>query len=151
MLIDYLGAADRPYIRVVTSKAFTVAVARAMEPGCKYDIMLILAGQQGIDKSTFLDKMSKGWFNDGIRTFEGKEASELLQGVRLVEVSELVAFRKTDTARIKQFLSLRYDRFCAAYGRHVKDIPRCCVFFGTTNTSEFCRIEQATAILDLWM
>lgn len=83
--------------------------------------------------------MSRGWFNDGIRTFEGKEASELLQGVWLVEIGELDAFRSSDVSRIKQFLSLRSDRFRAAYGRHVKDIPRCCVFFGTTNTSEFLR------------
>lgn len=139
LFIDYLGAADRPYVRAVTRKAFTAAVARAMEPGCKYDTMLILAGPQGIGKSTLLDKMSMGWFNDGIRTFEGKEASELLQGVWLVEISELDAFRSSDVARIKQFLSLRADRFRAAYGRHVKDIPRCCVFFGTTNTMEFLR------------
>ena len=57
----------------------------------------------------------------------------------LVEVSELDAFHKSDVARIKQFLSLRSDKFRAAYGRHVKDIPRCCVFFGTTNTTEFLR------------
>ena len=139
LLIDYLGAEDKPYVRAVTRKAFTAAVARAMEPGCKYDTMLILTGPQGIGKSTLLDRMSKGWFNDGIRTFEGKEASELLQGVWLVEIGELDAFRRTDEARIKQFLSLRSDRFRAAYGRHVKDIPRCCVFFGTTNTPVFLR------------
>ena len=139
LLVEYLGAEDKPYVRAVTRKAFTAAVARAMEPGCKYDTMLILSGPQGIGKSTLLDKMSKGWFNDGIRTFEGKEASELLQGVWLVEIGELDAFRQTDVARIKQFLSLRADRFRAAYGRHVKDIPRCCVFFGTTNTSSFLR------------
>lgn len=139
IFIDYLGAEDKPYTRAVTRKAFTAAVARALEPGCKYDTMLILAGPQGIGKSTLLDKMSNGWFNDGIRTFEGKEASELLQGVWLVEISELDAFRRTDVARIKQFLSLRADRFRAAYGHHVKDIPRCCVFFGTTNTTEFLR------------
>lgn len=139
LLIEYLGAENKPYVRAVTRKAFTAAVARAMEPGCKYDTMLILSGPQGIGKSTLLDKMSKGWFNDGIRTFEGKEASELLQGIWLVEIGELDAFRQTDVARIKQFLSLRTDRFRAAYGRHVKDIPRCCVFFGTTNTATFLR------------
>jgi len=139
LLINYLGAVDSPYTRTVTRKAFTAAVARAMEPGCKYDTMLILSGPQGIGKSTLLDKMSKGWFNDGIRTFEGKEASELLQGVWLVEIGELDAFRQTDVSRIKQFLSLRSDKFRAAYGRHVKDIPRCCVFFGTTNTSTYLR------------
>ena len=137
LFIDFLGAVDSEYNRAVCRKAFTAAIARAMIPGCKYDNMLILAGPQGLGKSTLLDKMSLGWFNDSIRTFEGKDASELLQGVWLVEVSELDAFRKSDVSRIKQFLSLRADRYRAAYGRHVKELPRCCVFFGTTNTDEF--------------
>lgn len=137
LFIDYLGAADNEYVRAVTRKAFTAAVARAMTPGVKYDYMTILSGPQGIGKSTLLYKMSKGWFNDSIRTFEGKEASELLQGVWLVEVSELDAFRRTEVSRIKQFLSLQADRFRAAYGRHVKEMPRRCVFFGTTNNAEY--------------
>ena len=148
LFIDYLGAADTPYTRAVTRKAFTAAVTRAMVPGSKFDNMLILSGPQGLGKSTLLDKMSKGWFNDGIRTFEGKEASELLQGVWLVEISELDAFRRTDVARIKQFLSLRTDRFRAAYGRHVKELPRCCVFFGTTNTKDF--LQDRTGNRRFW-
>ena len=148
LFIDYLGAKDTAYNRAVTRKAFTAAVARAMTPGCKYDNMLILAGPQGIGKSTLLDRMSRGWFNDSIRTFEGKEASELLQGVWLVEVSELDAFRKTDVSRIKQFLSLRADRFRAAYGRNVKEIPRSSVFFGTTNTSDF--LQDMTGNRRFW-
>lgn len=137
LFIDYLGAEDTPYNRAVTRKAFVAAVARAMNPGTKYDNMAILAGPQGIGKSTLLDKMSRGWFCDSIRTFEGKEPSELLQGVWIVEVGELDAFRRSDVARIKQFLSQRSDRFRAAYGRHVRDLPRRCVFFGTSNTYEF--------------
>lgn len=137
LFVDYLGAEDTPYNRAVTRKAFVAAVARAMNPGTKYDNMTILAGPQGIGKSTLLDKMSRGWFCDSIRTFEGKEPSELLQGVWIVEVGELDAFRRSDVARIKQFLSQRSDRFRAAYGRHVRDLPRRCVFFGTSNTYEF--------------
>ena len=139
MLIDYLGAADTPYVRAVTRKALTAAVARAMSPGCKFDSMTILTGPQGIGKSTLLYKLSRGWFNDSIRTFEGKDASELLQGVWLVEIAELQAFRNSDISRIKQFVSQQADRFRAAYGRHVKEMPRRCVFFGTTNSSEYLR------------
>ncbi|AMJ40358.1 VapE domain-containing protein [Anaerotignum propionicum] len=137
LLIDYLGAEDSIYTRAVTRKAFTAAVARAYIPGFKFDYMTIFTGPQGIGKSTLLAKMSKGWFNDSIRTFEGKEASELLQGVWLVEVGELDAFNRSDVGRIKQFLSQQADRFRAAYGRHVKEMPRRCVFFGTTNDAEF--------------
>ena len=137
LYIDYLGAADTTYNRTVARKGMVAAVARAMTPGCKFDNMTILVGSQGLGKSSLLDILSRGWFNDSIRTFEGKEASELLQGVWIVEISELDAFRRTDVARIKQFLSLRADRFRAAYGRHVKELPRPCVFFGTTNTKDF--------------
>lgn len=148
LFIDYLGAKDTAYNRAVCRKSFTAAVTRAMIPGYKYDNMVILAGPQGIGKSTLLDKMSRGWFNDSIRTFEGKDASELLQGVWLVEVSELDAFRKTDVARIKQFLSLRADRYRAAYGRHVSELPRQCVFFGSTNTTDF--LQDTTGNRRFW-
>lgn len=139
LFIDYLGAADTPYTRAVTRKAFTAAVARAIAPGTKFDVMTVISGPQGIGKSTMLRKMSKGWFTDNLRTFEGKEASELIQGVWIVEVGELGAMRRDDVNHIKQFLSQQTDRFRAAYARHVKECPRCCIFFGTSNDTEYLR------------
>lgn len=148
LFIDYLGAEDCDYTRAVTRKAFTAAVARAKDPGCKYDNMLILCGAQGIGKSTLLDKMAKGWFNDSIRTFEGKEASELLQGVWIVEVAELDAFRRSDVSRIKQFLSLKMDIYRAAYGRFKQEFKRKCVFFGTCNETSF--LQDTTGNRRFW-
>lgn len=148
LLIDYLGAVDDSYTRAVSRKAFTAAVNRAMVPGCKFDNMLILCGPQGIGKSTLLDKMSRGWFNDSIRTFEGKEASELLPGVWIVEVAELDAFKKSDVSRIKQFLSLRVDRYRAAYGRNMSEFKRRCVFFGTCNQMDF--LQDTTGNRRFW-
>ncbi|TQI66242.1 virulence-associated E family protein [Clostridium sp. KNHs216] len=139
LFIDYLGAADTPYVRAVARKSFTAAVARALDSGCKYDTMPILTGPQGLGKSTLLNKMGRKWFTDGLKTFEGKEACELIQGVWIVEIGELEAFNKSEVGRIKQFLSQRIDRFRAAYGRHVQECPRCCVFFGTSNNGEYLR------------
>ena len=139
LLIDYLGAEDTPYARAVTRKAFTAAAARAMSPGCEYQTMLIVHGAQGLGKTTFFRIMGGDWFTDALRTFEGKEAGEIIQGMWLVEVGELEAMNRAEIGRIKQFLSQRVDRFRAAYGRHVKDLPRRCVFFGTTNEAEFLR------------
>lgn len=148
LFTDYLGADNSEYTRAVTRKAFVGAVARAMVPGCKHDCMLILCGKQGLGKSTILDKMSRGFFNDSIRSFEGKEASELLQGVWLVEIAELDAFRRSDVACIKQFLSLRADRYRAAYGRNVKELPRRCAFFGTCNQFDF--LQDTTGNRRFW-
>jgi len=139
LLIDYLGAADTAYTRAVTRKAFTAAVARTMMPGCKFDTMTILTGPQGIGKTSLLKKMGRTWFSDSIKTFEGKEASELIQGVWIVELGELEAFNRSEIGRIKQFLSQQEDIFRAAYGHHVGWYPRRCVFFGTSNNSEYLR------------
>ena len=139
LFIDYLGAEDTPYNRTVCRKAFCAAVARAVIPCIKFDNMLILSGPQGIGKSTLLGKMGGSWFNDSIRTFEGKTASELLQGVWIVEIAELDAFQRSEVSTIKQFLSIREDRYRAAYGRYSQTYPRTCVIFGTTNTTEFLK------------
>lgn len=139
LLIDYLGAKDSPYTRAVSRKSFTAAVARAMDPGCKYDYMPILAGPQGVGKSTFLGILGKGWYSDSLQTFEGKEASEMIQGIWINEIGELNGLTKSETNAVKQFLSKREDIFREPYGRRTVNYPRRCVFFGTTNDSEFLR------------
>lgn len=139
LLRDYLGAEDNVYTRAVSRKAFTAAVARVMQPGVKYDCMPILVGEQGIGKSTFLQIMGRDWFSDSLQTFEGKEACEMIQGVWLNEVSELIGLSRSETNSVKQFLSRRKDIFRAAYGRRTEPYPRQCVFFGTTNDTEFLR------------
>lgn len=139
LFIDYLGAADTPYTRAVARKSLCAAVARAMQPGVKYDTMPILAGPQGIGKSTLLRCLGGGWFNDSLTTFAGKEASEMLQGSWIVEIGELVGMSKMEENQVKQFLSRVEDVFREAYGRRTGRFPRRCVFFGTSNEYEFLR------------
>ncbi|ERI92287.1 Virulence-associated protein E [Clostridiales bacterium oral taxon 876 str. F0540] len=139
LLIDYLGAADTAYTRAVMRKSLAAAVARAMTPGCKYDYMPILAGPQGIGKSTFLRILGQSWYSDSLQTFEGKEASEMLQGIWINEIGELSGFNRSETNAIKQFLSKNEDIYREPFGKRTKAYPRRCVFFGTTNDSEFLK------------
>lgn len=139
LFVDYLGASDTIYTRAATRKSFSAAVARIMVPGTKFDCMLILTGPQGKGKSTLLKKMGRSWFSDSLKTFEGKEASELVQGVWIVEIGELEVFNKSEIGRIKQFLSQQEDIYRAAYGRHTQWCPRRCIFFGTSNNQEYLR------------
>lgn len=139
LFTDYLGAEDSLYTRAVSRKSFTAAVARAMEPGVKWDYMTILAGLQGLGKSTFLRYMGKDWYSDSLTTFEGKDAMELIQGVWLNEVGELTGMSKSESNAVKQFLSRTEDIYREAYGKRTMPYPRRCVFFGTTNDSEFLR------------
>jgi putative DNA primase/helicase len=139
LLTDYLGAKDTPYTRAVIRKALSAAVARAMTPGCKYDYMPILVGPQGIGKSTFLRILGRQWFSDSLQTFEGKEASEMIQGVWINEIGELSGFNRSETNSIKQFLSRTEDIYREPFGKRTNPYPRRCVFFGTTNDSEFLK------------
>lgn len=139
LFIDYLGAADNAYTRAAARKSLTAAVARVMTPGVKYDTMPILAGPQGIGKSTLLRLLGGRWFSDSLSTFEGKEACEMLQGVWINEVGELNGLNRAETNAVKQFLSKVEDIFREPYGRRTGVYPRRCVFFGTTNEAEFLK------------
>ncbi len=139
LYIDYLGAADSAYTRAVARTSLTAAVARAMTPGIKYDYMPVLAGPQGLGKSTLLRLLAPKWFNDSLTTFDGKDAYETIQGSWIMELAELVGMSKADDNKIKQFLSKQEDIFREPYGRRTGRYPRRCVFFGTTNEEEFLR------------
>lgn len=139
VLIDYLGVSDTKFDRTVTRKALTAAVARIFRPGIKFDYMLTITGPQGAGKSLLLDKLGGDWFSDSLTTVQGKEAYEQLQGVWLIEMSELSATRKADNEAIKQFLSKREDIFRVAYDRQISVFPRQCIFIGTTNDHDFLR------------
>lgn len=53
-LIDYCKATDTPLNRAFGRKVLMVAVRRVRSPGCKFDFILVLEGEQGIGKSTML-------------------------------------------------------------------------------------------------
>ncbi|RYD55651.1 MAG: hypothetical protein EOP56_15140 [Sphingobacteriales bacterium] len=151
LLIDYLGAKDTEYTRHVTRKAIVAAVARVFRPGCKFDNMLVLVGEQGIGKSTILNRLGRQWFSDSFNFHmlkNGKEAPEQIQGAWLVEIGELAGLRKTEVESAKSFLSKQEDRFRMSYGRRLEYFPRQCVFFGTTNNREF--LQDVTGNRRFW-
>ncbi len=139
LFIDYLGAEDNVYTRAVARKSLTAAVARAYEPGCKYDTMPILVGRQGAGKSTLIRTMGKKWYADGLSTFEGKEAAENIQGKWIIEAGEMAGYTRAEENASKQFLSRQVDVFRQAYGRRTQEYPRRCVFFGSSNQYEFLK------------
>lgn len=139
LLVEYLGADDTPYVRGVTRKAFTAAVARVMQPGRKFDHVLTLVGREGIGKSTLLAKMGRKWFSDNFVSLQDKAAVEQVQGVWIMEISELAGLKKAEVESIKSYVSRTEDRIRMAYAKRVEAFPRQCVFFGTTNTHDFLR------------
>lgn len=137
--IDYLGADDTPYTRAVARKWFTAAVKRIYEPGCKFDYMPVLVGEQGVGKSTAIQKLAPDFFNDSLRNFDIKESGEILQSAWIIEIGELAAMKKSEEEEMKGFLSRQVDVFRPAYARTAQEFPRHCVFMGTTNNYQFLK------------
>ena len=137
LLVRYMGAKDTAFTRAATRKWFTGAVKRIYEPGCKFDSMLVLIGEQGLGKSRLPLIMSKGWFTDSLPSMSGDKSSfEALSGKWIVEVAELAAAKKSEQESIKNFVSKQTDSYRQAYAHYTQDYPRQCVFFGTTNDPE---------------
>ena len=138
LLVRYLRAEDTPYTRAVTRKFMTAAVARGMDPGCKFDSVLTLIGAQGCGKSMFSDILGGDWYNDNIQTFTGKEASEQLRGVWIVEIPEVDRFsNKFEASAVKQFITRRDDIYRVPFERRTTPHPRRCVFIASTNAPDF--------------
>lgn len=137
LLVDYLGAEDSAYTRAVTRKTLIGAIQRVLEPGCKFDTVLVLDGKPGIGKSTLLRKLGGKWFSDSFSLADtrDKTAAEKLQGVWIMEIGEMQGTRKADIDVMKGFLSRQVDEYRAAYGRVVERHPRTAIICGTTNST----------------
>lgn len=138
-IIDFLGADDCPEIEAFTRVFLFGAVARAYQPGTKFDYMPVLVGKQGIGKSYFLRMLASRneWFLDNLATMEGDDAIEKLRGMWIVEIAELASIKRDRIETIKAFITQTNDIFRPKYGRETVMRPRGCVFCGTTNSYAF--------------
>lgn len=138
--IDYLGAADTHYTRIVTRKWLAGAVARVYHPGCKFEIIPILEGHQGLGKSTTVSLLAPDYFNDSMKGMgKHKDDYQQLMGSWIIEIAELSAMKKTDIEGIKNFTSAVSDYYRNSYGRVATRHPRKNVFIGTTNQQDYLK------------
>ncbi|MEG1410853.1 MAG: virulence-associated E family protein [Terrisporobacter sp.] len=138
LLVDYLGAEDNEYVRAVTRKTLTAAVARIYEPGIKFDSILVLNGPQGIGKSTFFSILGKNWYSDSlcICDMKDKTSAEKMQGYWILELGELAGIKKMDVEIVKSFITRTDDKFRQSYGVTVESHPRSNIIVGSTNSEE---------------
>lgn len=121
------------YIEQISRKFFVSAVARALQPGCKVDTMLILHGAQGIGKSRFVKILGEPWSGNSSTDITSRDAIMVMTGNWLVEWAELASMRKGDIEGLKAFLTKQDDQIRLPYARSVQSFPRNTVFVGTTN------------------
>jgi predicted P-loop ATPase len=137
-VITSANAADTPYVRAVSSIVLKAAVKRVLNPGCKYDEMVVFeSGTQGLMKSTALRVLcpKEEWFSDNLPlNLTSKELLELTSGKLIMEISELNKMRTAQMEFIKALLSRQEDTARLAYRRDAGTRLRHFIFIGTTNS-----------------
>ena len=134
---DYLGASNTPYNSMCLRLILSGAIERVYNPGAKFDYMLILKGGQGVGKSTFFRLLcgNNEWYQDDFDNV--KDSFDKTNGRWFCEVSELAAFKKAETERLKGFITITQETHRIPYEPLSKVYPRQFVLFGTTNEEVF--------------
>jgi putative DNA primase/helicase len=142
-VIEYLGSdAGSEFARTAGAKFLISAVARVLRPGAKADCILVLEGPQGTGKSSAARILFSPYFCDHLPDLSSKDAFLQLRGIWGVEISELAALTRATVERVKGFLSASTDRYRPPYARRPIDVPRECVFIGTTNHDNYLLDES---------
>jgi len=136
-LTQYAKSEGNPaFVRMITRKFLIAAVARAMDPGCQVDNVLVLQGGQGGGKTSFVRTMGAGFHVETSLDLHNKDAVMTAAGNWLVELGELASLRKSDVESVRNFITRKEDQLRLPYGRTIRTMPRRCVFIGTTNSRQ---------------
>lgn len=147
-LADVFEVADRPFTRLIGKCFFMGLVNRAIRPGCKFDYMLILKGEQGLQKSAVFRALADPYFTDNAIRVGDKDSQLARQLAWIVESAELESLNKSENTMVKQHLSAQEDWFRPPYGAQMIRAPRHSVDVGTTNADTFLR--DATGDRRFW-
>jgi putative DNA primase/helicase len=147
-LTDVFEIDERPYTRLIGKCFIMGMVKRALQPGCKFDYMLIIKGEQGLKKSTAFRVLAQPFFTDNAIRMGDKDSLMTMQLVWIAESAELESLNKSETTQIKQFLSAQEDMFRPPYGSQLIRAKRHSVNVGTTNADEF--LKDATGDRRFW-
>lgn len=133
----------KQYRAMVGRRWLLSAVARALNPGCKADSMVVLSGWGGRRKSMIGEILGGEWHTTyGPAEFGGKDAKLKLAQHWIVEIEELAAFDDKSKEAVKKDISERRATVRPAWGRAERLYPRRCVFYGTTNSRDFLTEDE---------
>jgi Virulence-associated protein E-like domain len=139
MAVEYFNTEDTEYASACLRKTMIASVARARNPGCKFDTILVLESVEGWNKSSaWMVLAGEGNFSDEhIIGKNSREVQEQLAGVWWHENADLAGMRKMEIETVKAYTSRVEDRARPAYGRFLVVQPRHSVEVGTTNATKY--------------
>lgn len=119
------------------------AVARAYQPGCQVDSMLVLQGLEGQHKSRFFEALGGSWFVRMSGDLGNTNAIETMRRAWIIELDEMDAVKRTkEFSTVKAFITRPADHYVPKWIRESIEVKRCSVLGGTVNDREFLADED---------
>lgn len=142
-VVDYFNCADTPLNRAFMRKTIIAMIARARNPGCKFDTITVLESAEGYNKSTAWRVLAgdENFSDEPIIGKGSREVQEQLAGVWVHENAELAGMRKADIDLVKAFASRMVDRARAAFAYFQREQPRHSIEVGSTNSDEYLQSQ----------
>lgn len=144
-LKHFLGVHETEFSYEALKVFMMGALERLYKPGCKFEYIFCIIGDQGVGKSTFIRflALNDQWFYDGIKNLGDKATLEEIQGIWICEFSEMLATANAKSIEeIKAFISRQKDIYRSAYAHFAETRYRQCVFCGTTNNQDFLPMDR---------
>ena len=137
----YLGTTD-PLYDAMLRVAVLGAVHRRLNPGCQYDVVVVLKGDQGIRKSTFWKVLaSPKWYCSSVPESD-KDLVMNIHQTWFFELAELEnVTTKRDVGQMKNLVTTSTDHIRVPYGRAMEEKERQSIFVSTVNGDAFLRDE----------
>ena len=142
-----MGLKPDSFESVMVTKWLVSAVSRALNPGLKVDMMLVIQGPKGIRKSSVIQALaspiSENWYYQ-VGSEGAKDVTMACHRSWISNYDEL-AFLKSEKNRneLKEWMTKTVDTFRPPYGKKPEDHDRRFVFCGTTNDLEFLSSDPA--------
>lgn len=140
-LTTVYGAKNDEVTQSIGSNWLKGLVHRIIEPGCKFDHVLVLEGEQGMKKSMSLYILGNGWHVETTMSTDSKDFFMQFAGKAIIEFSEGETLSRTEVKKMKAIITIQSDKYRPPYSRVSIEFPRRCVFAMTTNQTEYLKDE----------
>lgn len=132
--VQYENEKEKEIIKRLSEKWFVSAVKRIFEPGCFIEGMIVLVGKTGVGKSTFIQRLAKGYAIEASFDIENEnKATEALNRCWICNFDEFKSLEKKEPEVVKEFLTKTSGTTRLAYRHDAEEFPRHNVFISSTN------------------
>lgn len=150
LLPDYFGTVDTDYAAAIGKNMMIAAVARVLDPGCKFDYMVVLEGKQGTGKSQAVSILGGEFYVDMLLDPKSKDTVQAMHRGWIIELAEMEFTNHADVKALKSFISRQSDVVRMPYDKFTGSYPRQSIFIGTTNPDTHGYLRDTTGNRRFW-